>query len=57
MYSLYNKNSIINIPVTHCLSAIQRLFEYETRVNYVKNQGSGKPSYKAFQQKQLNLFG
>ncbi|WP_419234679.1 hypothetical protein [Rickettsia endosymbiont of Nabis limbatus] len=57
MYSLYNKNSIINIPVTHCLSAIQRLFEYETRVNYVKNQGSGKPSYKAFQQKQLKLFG
>ncbi|WP_419234992.1 IS200/IS605 family transposase [Rickettsia endosymbiont of Nabis limbatus] len=25
--------------------------------NYVKNQGSGKPSYKAFQQKQLKLFG
>ena len=25
--------------------------------NYVQNQGSGKPSYKAFQQKQLKLFG
>lgn len=25
--------------------------------NYVKHQGSGKPSYKAFQQKQLKLFG
>lgn len=25
--------------------------------NYVKKQGSGKPSYKAFQQKQLKLFG
>ena len=25
--------------------------------NYVKNQGSGKPSYKAFQHKQLKLFG
>jgi len=25
--------------------------------NYVKNQGSSKPSYKAFQQKQLKLFG
>ena len=25
--------------------------------NYVRNQGSGKPSYKAFQQKQLKLFG
>ena len=25
--------------------------------NYVKKQGSGKPSYKAFQQKQLILFG
>ncbi len=25
--------------------------------NYVKNQGSGKRSYKAFQQKQLKLFG
>ena len=24
--------------------------------NYVKNQGSGKTSYKAFQQKQLKLF-
>ena len=25
--------------------------------NYVKKQGSGNPSYKAFQQKQLKLFG
>ena len=25
--------------------------------NYVKKQGSGKPSYKTFQQKQLILFG
>ncbi len=25
--------------------------------NYVQNQGSGQPSYKAFQQKQLKLFG
>ncbi|WP_342225802.1 hypothetical protein [Rickettsia endosymbiont of Urophora cardui] len=25
--------------------------------NYVQNQGSGKPSYKALQQKQLKLFG
>ncbi|WP_342225778.1 IS200/IS605 family transposase [Rickettsia endosymbiont of Urophora cardui] len=25
--------------------------------NYVQNQGLGKPSYKAFQQKQLKLFG
>ncbi|WP_342225024.1 IS200/IS605 family transposase [Rickettsia endosymbiont of Urophora cardui] len=25
--------------------------------NYVQNRGSGKPSYKAFQQKQLKLFG
>ncbi|WP_342226229.1 hypothetical protein [Rickettsia endosymbiont of Urophora cardui] len=25
--------------------------------NYVQNQGSGKPAYKAFQQKQLKLFG
>ena len=24
--------------------------------NYVKNQGSGKTSYKVFQQKQLKLF-
>ena len=24
--------------------------------HYVKNQGSGKPSYTAFQQKQLKLF-
>ncbi len=25
--------------------------------NYVKSQGSGKPSYKSFQQKQLKFFG
>ncbi|WP_419235294.1 hypothetical protein [Rickettsia endosymbiont of Nabis limbatus] len=45
MYSLYNKNSIINIPVTHCLSAIQRLFEYETRVILLSKIIFQRPHY------------
>ena len=37
MSPFYNKNSIINISVTQCLSAIQRLCKYETRVIQEKN--------------------
>ena len=39
------------------MSTVGKHGDEEKLRNYVKNQGSGKPSYKAFQQKQLKLFG
>ena len=39
------------------MSTVGKPGDEEKLRNYVKNQGSGKPSYKAFQQKQLKLFG
>ena len=38
------------------MSTVGKHGDEEKLRNYVKNQGSGKPSYKAFQQKQLKLF-
>ena len=39
------------------MSTVGKHRDEEKLCNYVKNQDSGKPSYKAFQQKQLKLFG
>ena len=39
------------------MSTVSKHGDEQKLRNYVKNQGSGKSSYKAFQQKQLKLFG
>ncbi|WP_419235312.1 hypothetical protein [Rickettsia endosymbiont of Nabis limbatus] len=49
--------TIIYHSSTHSVSFVGKHGDERKLRNYVKNQGSGKPSYKAFQQKQLKLFG